>query len=288
VQHYRPLPGPLEDNLVFYGSIEEAFWNKCFIFWEDLQIKTTAKVMDEAKVVADAGAVEEVEGDRGATMKNFSITMLTKHHNLYRAITCHQLVSGMAGATLPLPVFRAYIIQDYMYLKSFSEFLRVLAARSERDTECEMFQRHSRESAAAEVAMHESFFPLLDVSPTTLEAAKPLPGYVQNSQLLKETYLSAPFPNAMAAIIPCYRAYLEMGRKVALHKPANPLYSKWAALYSCPDYEKAVLEIEHSADAHATEQTAPEMEAFYIRSCLLEAGFLDAVYGHGDHMEAKK
>jgi thiaminase/transcriptional activator TenA len=221
-------------------------------------------------------------------MKPFSLRMLAKHQKLYQAITCHPLVSGMADATLPVPVFRAYIIQDYMYLKSYSEFLCVLAARSPHETERKMFQRHLRDSAAAEVDMHESFFPLLDISPTTLEAAKPLPDYVQNSQLLRETYLSAPLPAAMAAIIPCYRGYLEMGRKVASHKPANLLYSKWAALYSCPDYEKAVLEIESTADARATKQTEPEMEMFYIQSCLLEAGFLDAIFGVEDDMEAKK
>jgi len=221
-------------------------------------------------------------------MKSFSIEMLAKHRNLYHAITCHQLVSGMAGATLDEQVFRTYIIQDYIYLKSFSEFLRVLAARSRRETECEMLRRHLRDSAAAEVAMHESFFPLLDISSATLEAAQPLPGYAQNAQMLTETSLSAPLHNAFAAIIPCYRAYLEMGRKVASHKPANLLYSKWAALYSCPDYERAVLEIERAADARATAQTEPAMEEFYVRSCLLEAGFLDAACGVIDNTGGSK
>jgi thiaminase/transcriptional activator TenA len=185
----------------------------------------------------------------------------------------------MACATLPTRVFRTYIIQDYLYLKSYSEFLRVLAARSTREAEREMLRRHLRDSAAAEVALQEGFFPLLDISPTMLEAAQPLPGYAQNSQVLTETSLSAPIHSALAAIIPCYRAYLEMGREVASHKPDNMFYSKWAALYSSPEYEGAVLEIERAADARATAETELDMEAFYVRSCLLEAGFLDAACG---------
>ena len=116
-------------------------------------------------------------------MRSFSLDMLTKHSKLYHAITCHQLISGMAGATLPTPVFRTYIIQDYIYLKSYSEFLRVLTARSNSEKERKMLRRHMRDSAAAEVAMHESFFSPLDISHATLEAAQPLPGYAQNSQL---------------------------------------------------------------------------------------------------------
>ncbi len=219
-------------------------------------------------------------------MRSFSLDMLTKHSKLYHAITCHQLISGMAGATLPTPVFRTYIIQDYIYLKSYSEFLRVLTARSNSEKERKMLRRHMRDSAAAEVAMHESFFSPLDISHATLEAAQPLPGYAQNSQVLIETALSAPIHNALAAIIPCYRAYLEMGRKVASHKPANLLYAKWAALYSSPEYERAVLEIERAADVRATVETELDMELFYVRSCLLEAEFLDAACGVVDNAGA--
>lgn len=208
--------------------------------------------------------------------------MRTKHRKLYHAIIGHPLVKGMAGATLPLPVFRNYIIQDCLYLKSYTEFLRVLAARSTRGAEREMLQRHLRGSAAAEVALHQSFFPLLDISHTMLEAAKTFPGCAQNAQFLKETSLSAPIHSALAAIIPCYRSYLEMGRKVVSHKPDHMIYSKWAALYSSPEYEADVLEIERAADARATAETKLDMETFYSRGCRLEVGFLDAVWGVAD------
>jgi len=210
-------------------------------------------------------------------MKSFSLEMRTKHRELYHAITCHPLVSGMAGSTLPMPVFRNYIIQDYLYLKSYSEFLRVLAMRSTREAEREMLQRHLRGSAAAEIALQESFFPLLDISCKILVAAQPSPVCSQNAQVLRETSLSAPIHSALAAIIPCYRAYLEMGREVASHRPDHMIYSKWAALYSSPEYEADVLEIERAADARATAETELDMEAFYIRGCRLEVGFLDAV-----------
>ena len=208
--------------------------------------------------------------------------MCTKHRKLYHAIIGHPLVKGMAGATLPLPVFRNYIIQDCLYLKSYTEFLRVLAGRSTREAEREMLQRHLRGSAAAEVALHQSFFPLLDISHTMLEAAKTFPGCAQNAQFLKETSLSAPIHSALAAIIPCYRSYLEMGRKVVSHKPDHMIYSKWAALYSSPEYEADVLEIERAADARATAETKLDMETFYSRGCRLEVGFLDAVWGVAD------
>lgn len=208
--------------------------------------------------------------------------MCTKHRKLYHAIIGHPLVKGMAGATLPLPVFRSYIIQDCLYLKSYTEFLRVLAGRSTREAEREMLQRHLRGSAAAEVALHQSFFPLLDISHTMLEAAETLPGCAQNALFLKETSLSAPIHSALAAIIPCYRSYLEMGRKVVSHKPDHMIYSKWAALYSSPEYEADVLEIERAADARATAETKLDMETFYSRGCRLEVGFLDAVWGVAD------
>ena len=215
-------------------------------------------------------------------MRSFSLEMRTKHRKLYHAIIGHPLVKGMAGATLPLPVFRNYIIQDCLYLKSYTEFLRVLAGRSTREAEREMLQRHLRGSAAAEVALHQSFFPLLDISHTMLEAAETLPGCAQNALFLKEISLSAPIHSALAAIIPCYRSYLEMGRKVVSHKPDHMIYSKWAALYSSPEYEADVLEIERAADARATAETKLDMEAFYSRGCRLEVGFLDAVWEAAD------
>ena len=216
-------------------------------------------------------------------MNSFSLDMRTKYHKLYHAILCHPLVKGMSGATLPMLLFRNYIIQDYLYLKSYSEFLRVLAMRSTREKEREMLQRHFHDSAGAEVALQESLFPLLDISHTMLEAAEPLPGCAQNALFLKEISLSAPIHSALAAIIPCYRSYLEMGRKVASHKPDHTIYSKWAALYSSPEYEADVSEIERAVDARATAETELDMEAFYVRGCRLEIGFLDAVWGVADN-----
>ncbi len=221
-------------------------------------------------------------------MRSFSLEMRTKHRKLYHAITGHPLVSGMAGATLRMPVFRNYILQDYLYLKSYTESLRILAARSTREAERKMLHRHLRGSAAAEFALQDSFFPLLEISRAMLEAAQPLPACAQNAQVLKETSLSAPIHSALAAIIPCYRGYLEMGREVASHRPDHLIYSKWAALYASPEYEADVLEIERAADARAAAETELDMEAFYIRGCRLEVGFLDAVCRVADNNGGNK
>jgi thiaminase/transcriptional activator TenA len=159
---------------------------------------------------------------------------------IYTAILQHPFVRGLTDGTLPRESFRFYAVQDALYLREFARALSVAAARAPDDDWIIMFNEHAASALRVERALHEGFFQEFGLTPAAV-AATPLAPVNQayTSYLLAVAY-GAPFHENVAALLPCYWIYWEVGK--ALERAGSPdaLYARWIATYASDDFGAVV------------------------------------------------
>src|ERR1700730_13436954 len=77
---------------------------------------------------------------------------------IYEAILRHPFIKGLTDGSLPLESFKAYAVQDALYLREFARALSITAARAPRQEWIIMFNEHAAGALRVERALHESFF----------------------------------------------------------------------------------------------------------------------------------
>jgi thiaminase (transcriptional activator TenA) len=180
---------------------------------------------------------------------------------IYAAILQHPFLRGLTDGTLPRESFRFYAVQDALYLREFARALSVAAARAPEDDWIIMFNEHATTALRVERALHEGFFREFGLTPEAV-AATPLAPVNQayTSYLLAVAY-GAPFHENVAALLPCYWIYWEVGKTLERAGSPEPLYSRWIATYASEEFGAVVRAVLGAVDAVAARLGAVEREA---------------------------
>ena len=184
---------------------------------------------------------------------------------IYAAILRHPFVAGLTDGSLPRESFRFYAVQDALYLREFARALSIAAARAPAEDWIIMFNEHAAGALRVERALHEGFFKEFGLSPADVAATPLAPtNQAYTSYLLAVAY-GAPFHEAVAALLPCYWIYWEVGKALERAGSPDPLYRRWIETYASGEFG-AIVEVV----LDATEQTAGR----------LGAGEREAMRGH--------
>jgi thiaminase/transcriptional activator TenA len=180
---------------------------------------------------------------------------------IYTAILEHPFVRGLTDGSLPRESFRYYAVQDALYLREFARALSVAAARAPDDDWIIMFNEHAANALRVERALHEGFFREFGLTPEAV-AATPLAPVNQayTSYLLAVAY-GAPFHENIAALLPCYWIYWEVGKTLERAGSAEPLYARWIATYASEDFGAVVRAVLGAVDAVASRLRPAERDA---------------------------
>ena len=85
----------------------------------------------------------------------------------------------------------------------------------------------------------------------------------------------------VAAVLPCFWVYLDVGQYIAKNAEANNPYSRWIATYASDEFEKSVREViaifDELAQNSSTEIRAKMLEVFEM-SCIFEWRFWNDAY----------
>eukprot|EP00667_Euglena_gracilis_P009016 EG_transcript_9142 len=199
----------------------------------------------------------------------------------------HPFLGGLLDGTLPLPCFQYYILQDYEYLRRFSDCLARLASHPGcPDAAAAQQLRHfSEEAKAVEGGHHREFLTECGVS---VEAAAPSPTTLLYTSFMVRVVATEAFAEGLAALLACFWVYAHIG-KLLLHRRqqtgaamARPAaYDRWIDMYAGGDFEKSVetyKALVADAAAKAAPATVPRMRAHFLRGCTLEFMFWDAAH----------
>lgn len=215
------------------------------------------------------------------TSAGFSATAWKADQDVYQAILRHPFLTEMESGKLPKKVFAFYLIQDAHYLDDFSRVLGLIADKAPRDEWAVLLRAHAQGALEEKANLHQRVFAEYGVSPEEVRDTPRAPDALAYSNFLLATAYRASFGEALAAVLPCYRIYGEVGE--ALRKQGSPVpsYQKWIDNYSSADYERAVAAVEAMADEVARTASPEElarMRAGYRLASRYEWMFWNAAY----------
>lgn len=180
---------------------------------------------------------------------------------IYAAILDHPFVKGLTDGSLPRPSFQFYAVQDALYLREFARALSMAAARAPRDEWIIMFNEHAAGALKVERALHEGFFKEFGLSPDDVASTPLAPTNLAYTSYLLAAAHAAPFHEAVAALLPCYWIYWEVGKALELRESPDPLYARWIGTYASREFGAVVEAVLDCVDALATRLGPAELEA---------------------------
>lgn len=208
---------------------------------------------------------------------SFTETLWEQISPLYSSILDHAFIRQLAAGTLPLAVFKFYLQQDARYLDDFSRALAITGTKAPDSTQLLRFLEFAQGAIVTERALHESYFQEYDVQPR----AEQSPACFSYTNFLLLTAYRQRYEVSVAALLPCFWIYREVG--LHIHReaaPGNP-YARWIETYAGEEFGEAVEQAIDTTDRveeqASTRQKAAMLEHFVISS-RLEWLFWDSAY----------
>jgi thiaminase/transcriptional activator TenA len=214
-------------------------------------------------------------------MTTFSTQAWATNLPLYEKILTMPFNAELAEGTLREDRFRHYIIQDAHYLEGFARALALASAKADTADQIVQFAEAARTAIIVERALHAEYFTRFGVTPADFAAARPTPAcdhYV--SYLLRVAALD-PFPVVLAALLPCFWIYGEVGKSIHARAAEPNPYRAWIDTYAGEEFAAAVQAVIATTDevaAHSSAETRTAMQAAFTRATQLEWMFWDSAY----------
>ena len=191
----------------------------------------------------------------------------------------------LAAGTLPEDRFRHYMIQDAHYLEGFARALSLVSAKGLDADHVVHFAGAAQTAIVVERSLHADYFARFGITPADFAAARPSPVCDHYVSWLLRTAALEPLEVGVAALLPCFWIYREVGKHIlrAARKP-NP-YQAWIDTYAGEEFEQAVDAVIAVADRVAGEagpRTLAAMHRAFARATQLEWMFWDSAWRLGE------
>src|SRR3990172_7557765 len=155
---------------------------------------------------------------------------------IYGAIVRHPFVTGLTDGSLPRESFPFFAVQDAPSPRQSARALSIPAARAPQDDWIIMLNEHSAGALKVERSLHESFFKEFGLKSADIDATPLAPTNLAYVSYLLAVAYSEPFHEAIAALLPCYWIYWEVGKELERAGSPDPLYARWIATYASAEF----------------------------------------------------
>jgi thiaminase (transcriptional activator TenA) len=187
----------------------------------------------------------------------------------------------LAAASLGRERFQAYIIQDAIYLGQFSRALAITAAKAPDTATMQSFAQSALGAIAVEQALHGRYLRDFGVDPAGIPDTEPSPDCLAYTNYLLAAAYHEPWEVLVAAVLPCFWLYWDVGCAIARTAvPQNP-YQAWINTYADERFGETVRTVIATSDRAAEATTAAiraKMLAAFVRACQYEWLFWDGAY----------
>ena len=202
----------------------------------------------------------------------------TQIEPIYQKILNMPFIEELQAGMLPLEKFQFYMGQDSFYLENFARSLALIGARAQSVSHALDFIRFAEGAIVVEKALHDSYFKEFclnqrgSIEPTTHH-------YIN---FLKSTSALDQVEIAMAAVLPCFWIYQEVGDSIYKNQLSgeNP-YEKWIDTYAGKEFKELVIKAKNICDSVAencTPQQQERMTQAFVEASKLEFMFWDSAY----------
>ena len=160
-------------------------------------------------------------------------------------------VAGLAAGTLPREAFGWYLAQDAEYLHAYADVLARTAELADDPAEAAFWAAGSVECREEELRLHQRW--------TGGGRVEPAPATVAYVEHLRDA-VDAGYAEAVAAVLPCYWMYADIGTRLAAAVTDDHPYRDWLLTYGDPAFAEAAERARAIAEKLATDpSTTPEL-----------------------------
>jgi thiaminase/transcriptional activator TenA len=199
----------------------------------------------------------------------------------FAAILAHPFPVGLVDGTLGTDAFAHYVAQDVHYLRDYARALAIVAAKAPTLADTAMFARHAAEVFDVELSLHESLLPQIGLAATTLADVPVAPTTRAYTSYLLATAYGGSFADGLAAILPCYWIYAEVGAELKARGSSDPRYQLWIDSYGADEFAATVTQVLELADLTGPLLTPAEeaaARAHFATTARYEWMFFDAAH----------
>lgn len=183
-------------------------------------------------------------------------------------------IRGLADGTLDTESFAWYLAQDALYLRDYSRVLAQASSLAPTTAEQAFWANSAHVAIATELDLHATWLPadhLFDAEPSPTTTA-----YLNH---LLACAARGDYSELVAALLPCYWIYYDVGTRLIGHAgPTNP-YSAWLETYGDPEFAESnrqAIEIVTSRAAAAGPAEGQRMWRAFEASARHELDFFAA------------
>ena len=205
----------------------------------------------------------------------------------WTAYVDHAFVQQLGAGTLPETAFRAYLVQDYLFLIQFARAYALAAYKSRTPVDI----RAAQTGLAAildETELHVRLCARWGVDADVLAAVPEHPATIAYTRFVLDQGAAGDLLDLHVALAPCVVGYAVIGRALAadgVDTLGDHPYREWIAEYASEPYQAVAMAARRHLDDLAaralTEQRFTELATTFAEASRLEAAFwqmgLDAV-----------
>jgi thiaminase (transcriptional activator TenA) len=203
----------------------------------------------------------------------------------FAAIIGHPFATGLVDGTLSEDVFAGYVAQDVHYLRDYARTLSIVSAKAPTLAATAMFARHAAEVFDVELSLHNALLPEMGLDAAALESVPASPTTRAYTSYLLATAYGGTFADGLAAILPCYWIYAEVGAELRERGSVDRRYQLWIDSYGGDEYAATVAEV-----LDLTDRTGPTLtqaqeavaRAHFAMTARYEWMFFDAAHRRED------
>lgn len=200
---------------------------------------------------------------------------------LVRAIHEHPFNTALGEGTLDRDRFAFYIVQDARYLEAFSKALATASVRAADPDDAAFFASSAHTALVAERSLHAGYIEEYGLTSDDLAGIITSPTCLGYSSFLQATALAEPFPVLVAAVLPCFWVYQDVGEALVAKATDDHPYRAWIATYADPEFAEAVRHARTIADRLADRADTPTRDAMtgaFCRATEYEWMFWDSAW----------
>jgi thiaminase (transcriptional activator TenA) len=190
----------------------------------------------------------------------------------YEKTISHPFLRELADGSLAKEKFERYLIEDIAYLRAYGEVLTALAVKAPRP-EWKKFLLDGAAGCDTEVKhIHQTYLGgrAKEKAPSEANAA-----YIR---FLKQNVEQRTFAEGLAAVLPCYWIYWEVGKTLKTRGSKNKDYQRWIDYYSDPAYGKTVAQVLKMMNEASKDLPANKLIEMFVEGAGHEYSFWDSAY----------
>ena len=214
-------------------------------------------------------------------MSTFSAEAWSRNLRLCEAIRDMPFNRELKEGVLGLDRFRHYVIQDALYLVGFGQALAVAAAKADHPAHIAQFARGAETAILVERDLHAEYFRRFGIDAEAAARVPMSPACHHYVGFLLASGFRDPLAVHLAALLPCFWIYREVGRHIHAGAPRDNPFRAWIDTYAGEEFDTAVNAMIATTDAIGGEQGETgrgRMHAAFTRATQLEWMFWNSAY----------